>query len=320
MDLGHLGLPPEAIIDDVDIEYDRPLGAGADAVVYPGTWRAPVAVKTLHQLLVEPGNDGREVFMQRFGQECVRLRDLRHENVVEFMGVCRSRDGAPALVTERMDTTLKDRYTTGMTVDEQLAVFTDIASGLAYIHKEGLVHRDLTTRNVLLNRHRHAKISDVGVARSLHGDDVMAGGLTRCPGTILYMPPEALRNPPEYDDSLDCFAFGVLMMAVIARREPDASLLLAERHERLADGTRREIPELHRRAADFDAVPEAHPARELIARCLSNERDLRPRAAELHDELLDKLNTNRPAQRRRHRDEVGCECCCPDRIRKRFHR
>ena len=303
MDLQSLGLPPEAIINDVLIDFEHPLGVGADAVVYPGTWRAPVAVKTLHAALIQPGNDGREAFLRTFGRECVRLRNLRHENVVEFMGVCRSRDGAPALVTEKMDSTLKDHYSDGMSVEEQLAVFSDVAAGLTYIHREGIIHRDLTSRNVLLNRHGRAKISDVGVSKSLHGDAV-AGGLTRCPGTQLYMPPEALADPPEYDDRLDSFSFGVLMMAVITRREPSSNLLLSARSQRLADGTECEIPELERRATDFNAVPATHPARELIARCLSNDRELRPRASELYDELVAKLNVIRPGQRRG-RDEVS---------------
>ena len=200
------------------------------------------------------------------------------------------------MVTEKMDSTLKDRYTAGMSVQEQLGVFSDIAAGLAYIHREGVIHRDLTSRNVLLNRHGRAKISDVGVSKSLHGDSVV-GGLTRCPGTPLYMPPEALADRPEYDDRLDSFSFGVLMMAVIVNREPSSSLLLSPRSERLANGTQREIPELERRSADFNAVPATHPARELIVRCLSNNRELRPRANELYDELVSKLAAINPSQR-----------------------
>ena len=261
-----------------------------------------MAVETLPVALIERGNDGGKAFLRTFGRECVRLRNLRHENVVEFMGVCRSRDGAPALVTEKMDSTLKDRYTDDMSVEEQLAVFSDVAAGLAYIHREGIIHGDLTSRNVLLNRHGRAKISDVGVSKSLHADAV-AGGLTRYPGTQLYMPPEALADPPEYDDRLDSFSFGVLMMAVIARREPSSDLL-SPRSERLADGTEREIPELERRATDFKAIPATHPARELTARCLSNDRELRPRASELYDELVAKLNVIRRGQRRE-RDEVS---------------
>ena len=300
MDLQALGLPPDAIINDVTIDYDHPLGVGSDAVVYQGRWHAPVAVKTLHRLLIEPGVHGRQSFLARFGRECVRLRDLRHENVVEFYGVCQTRDGSPSLVTEKMGSTLKNRYSAGgMSVADQLETFCDIAAGLTYIHRQGVIHRDLTTSNVLLNAHGRAKIADVGVSRSLRGD-APTSGMTACPGTQLYMPPEALADPPDYDERLDSFSFGVLMMAVITGREPSGQLLHAEpRFERLADGCRRLIPELERRAADFSAIPQTHPARELISRCLSNDRELRPRANELYGELLGKLQSIKSSLRPR---------------------
>ena len=281
--MDRFGLSPDSIIDGVEVDYTRPLGGGADTVVYPGVWQGgPVAVKTLHRLLIDRRNLGRQDFIARFGRECERLRRLRHENVVEFKGVCRTRDGAPGLVTEKMGESLEKRYLSGeLSIAEQLKIFQDIAAGLSYVHQEGVIHRDLAPKNVLLGS---AKLADVGVARSIHGDAVPTM-MTECPGTMAYMPPEAFTDRPQYDDHLDMFSFGVLMMAVINRREPSASLMQAERTVRMQDGTRRSIPEVERRAADFDAIPAEHPLKELIARCLSNEPSLRPSASDVCAEL-----------------------------------
>ena len=244
------GVKPEAIISDVNVDYATPLGRGSEATVYTGTWHAPVAVKVLHPLLVQQGVDGRQDFLRHFGNECNRLRDLRHEHVVQFLGVTRSRDCTPALVTERLDTTLQSHYEKApLPLAEQLDILCDASEGLEYIHSRGVIHRDLTTRNVLLTAgpRRRAKLADVGVSRSLYGNSRLSSAgsvLTQCPGTMNYMPPEALSENPSYDQKLDVFAFGVLMMCTVLSREPSGSVFLAPRHVERPDGSLQPIPEI----------------------------------------------------------------------------
>ena len=284
-------IAPDAIIRDVQVNFDStPLGRGSDAVVYEGSWKTPVAVKVLHEALIAPDVQSRDVFIARFLQECKRMEELRHINIVQFLGVMMTRSGAPALVTEKMAKTLEKHYeTTELSLPEAVRIFCDISAGLACIHAHGMVHRDLTTRNVLLTSETkpRAKIADVGVSRRLHGDNLAAAAaLTKCPGTLLYMPPEALTDPPTYDERLDSFSLGVLMMAVLLKREPSGDLLHIERFERLADGSRRAIPEVERRKADFDAIGSGHPLKGILGRCLVNDGERRPSAAQLHLELV----------------------------------
>ena len=250
-------------------------------MVYEGTWSTPVAVKVLHPLLIEPGVDGRQSFIAKFEKECDRLRQLRHDNIVTFLGVHTTEDGALALVTERMEGTLMERYECeALALDKQLDYLCDTSFGLSYLHCRGVIHRDLTTRNVLISAHDQAKLSDVGVSQSLHGD-TFGAGMTRCPGTLVYMSPEALAERPSYDEKLDCFSFGVLAMALISRREPAQSLLFNQPLvERLQHGSQRTIPEVERRRAYLDHVPGDHPVRPLILRCLSNDPGMRPSANE----------------------------------------
>ena len=86
----------------------------------------------------------------------------------------------------------------------------DIARGLHYLHSYDpqIIHRDLTAKNVLLNSSLVAKISDSGNSRLVN---IQPGEtLSQNPGTLTYMPPEALTAEAQYGPSLDIFSFGHL--------------------------------------------------------------------------------------------------------------
>ena len=72
------GVKPEVLIDNVHVDYTNPLGIGADAEVYPGTWLGtPVAVKCLHHLLLEyPPAADVQAFLRTFISECMLHREL----------------------------------------------------------------------------------------------------------------------------------------------------------------------------------------------------------------------------------------------------
>ena len=223
------------VIFNTDLQSE--LGRGSDAAVYRGTWHgAPVAVKLLRDALVDlrDAGEGRTALLAQFLRESQQLRRLRHPNIVLFLGLCRSRGGLPALVTEIMNGTLRDRYQVlpPLTLLQELRLLRDVSAALSYLHSLEIIHRDLTTRNVLVSKDERAKVGDVGLSRSLHGDhptDVLA--MTQAPGTLLYMSPESLLEEAKYDQSLDIFSLGVLMMALIRRREPDGRLLVSPRIE-----------------------------------------------------------------------------------------
>ena len=313
------GITPEAIITDVEVDYTTCLGKGSDAEVYAGMWQgASVAVKVLHRDLVhvKQGLHGREDCLRRFGDECNRLRGLRHDNVVQFLGVTRSRDGTPALVTERLDMTLQTlNEATSLTPVELLDILCDVAAGLEDVHSQGLMHRDLTTRNVLVTAgpRRRAKLADVGVARSLHGDSLrdrmnVASALTRCPGTLNYMPPEALVDEPCYDQQVDLFAFGVLTMCTVLGREPSRDTLDQPRYVQLENGERRNIPEVERRQKDLADVDTNHPLLKVIGQCLRDDPERRPSAHQLHRKLL-KVRESLSFPASRERDAVSLVLC-----------
>ena len=140
--------------------------------------------------------------------------NLRHPHIVQFLGIWQLPGSSlPALVTELMDTSLHKFLVDPVMKDEvpmshKKSILEDVIKGLIYLHKKGIVHRDLTANNVLLTSSLVAKIADLGNSRFLPKEDFAK--LTSRPGTLVYMPPEA--NTKDYSHKLDIFSFGHLML------------------------------------------------------------------------------------------------------------
>lgn len=268
------------------------LGKGSDATVYSGVWYgARVAVKILHRALVDPNNtqEGTRALLERFRQECGRLQLLRHPNIVQFLGVIRIDDGRPALVTELLRCSLLHRYQSkpALSLAQSVRLLRDGAAGLSYLHSLSIIHRDITTRNVLVTNDGRAKLADVGLARYAHlaGDNpTQRMYMTEVPGTVLYMAPETFTTRPIYNVEVDVFSYGVLMLALLLCREPAAELLYSPRTQ-LVDGETQVIPEVARRAGDLRELGFQHALYFVVVRCLQNSPNQRPTSDDLFAQL-----------------------------------
>ena len=105
----------------------------------------------------------------------------------------------------------------------QVDICHDIALAVAYLHSNDIIHRSLSSNNVLIIAGRRAKVTDFGMSK-LAGAAPSMTPLTMFPGTLSYMPPEALREPPRYTKKLDCFSEGVIMIQVCTRLWPEPGL------------------------------------------------------------------------------------------------
>ena len=85
-------------------------------------------------------------------------------------------------------------------------------------HHSPIVHRDLSSNNVLLTSQFVAKISDLGVAKVIQADSKKTK--TCAPGTVDFMPPEALLETPEYGPPLDVFSYGGVILHVVNQEWP----------------------------------------------------------------------------------------------------
>ena len=151
------------------------------------------------------------------------MSDLRHPNITQFLGVCFLPNcQLPVLLMERLDGSLDDLLETVPNIPLPLkrAVLEDVARGLLYLHKHTpqIVHRDLTAKNVLLTTSLMAKITDFGNSRIVNlQPGQLARTLSRLPGTLVYMPPEAFSASSRYGSSLDVFSFGHLALFTLTQ-------------------------------------------------------------------------------------------------------
>ena len=204
---------------------DAEIGTGGLGVVYRATHEKlakPVAVKLLH---AHCGDDA--VMLARFEREAKALAALDHPNIVLVTdyGV---EDDTPYLVMELLEgQTLAERLVQGA-LDEANARELALAllSALAYVHGEGLVHRDVKPGNVLLHRLKEGgerlKLLDFGLAKYTLEEAPQDPALTRSGmvvGTPAYMSPEQASGEVA-DARSDVYASGVLILELIAGRLP----------------------------------------------------------------------------------------------------
>lgn len=185
-------------------ETGKELGRGSYAAVVEVDYKGlRCAGKKIHRVLF----DGPvERLLGRFEEECLLLSRLRHPHIVQFLGVymdTKSESPAPVLVMEYLPRTLSESLDEHGILPEEVShsILRDVALGLHFLHDriDPIIHRDLSTNNVLLTTDMRAKISDLGVAKILQVNPVKLSTMTKAPGTQCYMPPEALTPVPRYN-------------------------------------------------------------------------------------------------------------------------
>ena len=170
----------------------------------------------------------------------------------------------------------------------QVNISHDIALALDFLHDNRILHRDLSSNNVLLiDAGIRAKVTDFGMSKLIELNSHMTG-LTKCPGTPAYMSPEALSDPPVYTEKLDCFQAGVLMIQTITRKFPNPSDAMCRmRDVRFPTGwVNVPVPEAERRHNHLSLIPRTHPILPIAVDCLKDTDTERPSAQQICHCLL----------------------------------
>ena len=276
---------------------EEEFGRGSYAVVLRVEYRGlKCAGKQLHPVLYEQGVGN---IVRRFEEECRLLAQMRHPNIVQFIGVYFEEGSrVPILVMEFLPTTLSrciDIY--GVLPEEvSYAILHDVALGLYHLHSQTppIVHRDLSANNVLLASNMTAKISDLGVAKILNLTPQQMSRMTHTPGTAAYMPPEAMRANPRYDTTIDEFSYGVLTIHVLCGRWP-LPVREAAHPDPMNPTQLIPVSEAERRDGYLRDIGNAHPLMDLILRCVSNDPVRRFRAAEIVQRMDDMVRQFPPS-------------------------
>ena len=269
---------------------DVQLGSGADATVYAVEWNGTAcAAKRLHGVLLEDQSPGGvDKLVKNFEAECLTWSKLRHPGVVQFLGVYLERSSRlPVLVMEKMDTSLRthleDHSKEEFPLHQKVFVLRQVTQALAYMHSQNppLVHHDLSPNNVLLTVVSFVtKISDFGMSRAISPSIFTRKSSIK--GTLAFMAPEALHDPPRYNETLDMFSFGNVILSTLTHEWPNPGPPTRYQGDMFVA-----ITELQRREryVEMLTAQEKQLFLPIVRPCLENRPDKRPSGVTLVQEL-----------------------------------
>ena len=271
-----------AMIDTGEIVMQRQIGKGASGDVFVGTYiGAIVAIKRM----LLPTNSERMGVVENFIREASTMAQLRHPNIVQFIGASVSHPYL-YIITEyctqgSLYDVLHGERKRQLTRKEKRNILIDAALGIMYLHGKGIVHRDIKTHNFLVDRTGTVKVADFGTSAAL-GLNLRAQGsennMKTMVGTPEYVAPEVVTPKGNgYSYKADIYSFGIVAWEVWSGQQPYGDLPLIEIIFGVTtNGIRPPI----------DAIDEPELAK-LIQRCWAQEPDQRPTFDEILEVLKD---------------------------------
>ncbi|EQC26344.1 TKL protein kinase [Saprolegnia diclina VS20] len=219
-----------ARIPKKELLHKRVCGSGGFAVVYKATFQAQiVAVKELQAVHAR-----QSIYIQAFMHEIKMFSTLNHDNIVAFVGVSWTTLHDLALVTEFLPNgDLRELLSHDATAQalqwtvasstypvSKLQMAVNVIDAITYLHsfEPKILHRDLKSRNILLDGYYVAKLTDFGISRSMI-DETMTMGT----GTTAWAAPEVLLHDGHYNEKADVYSFGVVLSELDTWHVPYAS-------------------------------------------------------------------------------------------------
>lgn len=276
-----MSLKPGDIIG-AKYQLSRKLGEGAMGEV----WAAinELTGREFAIKFISPDVAENDEYAERMLREARAAGRIQHRNVVEVYDVGSTNDGYPFLVMQLLvGESLDDRFTRAgpFTVPVAASMLCDTARGLAAAHAQGVVHRDLKPANIFLHTDGEyglvVKVVDFGVSKVASEQSATMTGTAV--GSPAYMSPEQARGEKTLDHRSDIWALGVILFQLITGQLPFQG---ESAFDVVAEILKGPIPRLS------SLMPEVDPRLdELVARCLSRDRDKRPASAAEFISLLE---------------------------------
>ena len=272
------------------IQLGDELGHGSYGSVFTVKYGGVIcAAKKIHPILIEGvSSKEKEMIKNNFARECLCCSSMKHPNIVQFLGVfypsgCTS---FPVMVMELMDSSLTKfvkNNKSQITMQTKMSILYDVSLGMSFLHSQTprVLHRDLSSHNIMLTRCQiTAKIGDLGMAKVVQADrEQTKSKLTTAPGTLHFMPPEALVENPMYDTPIDVFSFGGISLHLFSEEWPTPSAPkmkdpVANKLVALSEAERRQkyLGKMTGKAATL---------KKMVEQCLDDEPDKRPSIQEV---------------------------------------
>ncbi|KAF9973200.1 hypothetical protein BGZ73_003586 [Actinomortierella ambigua] len=257
----------------MSLQLGKCVGEGGFGAVYIGMWHGQrCAVKRFYLR-------GQDNLIQK---EIELVKHLRHRHIIQFLATERY-EGSLVMITDfaeggTLQSAIQDkRLGDGWTKKDE--IYKEIAKGLAYLHSNKILHRDLKSGNVLLTKYLEVKLCDFGLAQvKINTASSRTSTQTSAEGTLRWMAPEALALRPKYSTKSDMYSLGMVMWEMASdcttpfREQRDNFVVVGY----IRQGEREEIP---------DETPAEY--RTWIERCWEQDPNNRPEAAKMFNESID---------------------------------
>jgi len=286
-----MALLDSQVLDPAQIQVGQLIGKGAFATVYQCELAGQAAVV---KAVASDQLDEEMVYL--LTNECTIWAKLAHANIVSFFGMASTPDSI-WLVCESMPEGslddqlrgLRERHAPPPSDAHLLERFTQIAKGMAYLHKfdPPVLHRDLKSANILVGGHgSRLAIADFGLARFSAGPGQK---MTAETGSYRWMAPEVIRHE-HYDKPCDVYSYAVLAWEMLTYSVPFANMTPVQAAFAVAKEARR--PPLP------NGCPL--PINHMLSACWHQDAVLRPtfdalcQALEAEKEMLQKAEAEKP--------------------------
>lgn len=189
------------------------IGRGGFSIIYKGMHHGlnmPVAIKMMrHNMAMDPD------FLSTFRNEAKTIAGLNHQHIIKVYDI-EERFQTVFIIMEYLEgETLNKMLERLKIIPPSLAVqyLIQICSGLQYAHSRGIIHRDINSSNILIQRDDRLKILDFGLACPIGTHDFSSFG------TLAYMAPEQIRGDP-MDQRTDIFSLGITAYEMVVGKRP----------------------------------------------------------------------------------------------------
>jgi hypothetical protein len=263
------------------------IGKGSFGTVYygvnctDGTIMAVKQVELPGMAQTRDGFDRRVMMVEALESEISFLRRLEHENIVRCYG-------------SRMDDfhlTVFLEYVSGGSIssmiskqgripgDDAKSYIEQVVAGVAYLHDNEIIHRDIKGANILVSSDHKIKISDFGLAQMVSSARLACD--RRVQGSVFWMPPEIIREQP-YDERVDIWSIGCLYLEMLTGKHPWSGLDKIQAVFKIGHALDTPLSYWREHLAEIDQPDDiSSEALQFIGQCCCVNMNERPSASQL---------------------------------------